>query len=74
MQLDEARELRRELERIEAAMRRIKDLWEKLPSADDLDGLGDVVCEIASAMDDILEKAAQLPKPDAVAFGKGRPQ
>jgi hypothetical protein len=39
--------------------------WEKLPRADDL---GNVVCDIASAMDDILEKAGQLPKPEAVVF------
>jgi hypothetical protein len=74
MQLDEARELRQELERIEAAMGRIKAVWDQIPSADDLDALGDVVCELASAMDDIAEKAGQLPKPDAVVFGKGRPE
>jgi hypothetical protein len=74
LQLDEARELRQELERIEAAMHRIKALRDQIPSADDLDGLGNVVCEIASALDDIAEKAGQLPQPDAVAFGKGRPE
>jgi hypothetical protein len=74
MQPDEARELRQELERIEAAMGRINDLWEKLPRADDLDGLGNVACEIASALDDIVGKLGQLPKPDAVAVGKDRPQ
>jgi hypothetical protein len=74
MQLDQARELRQELERIEAAMGRINDLWEKLPRADDLDALGNVVCEIASAMGAIAEKAGQMPKPDAVAFGKDRPE
>jgi hypothetical protein len=74
MQLDEARELRLELDRIEASMRRIKDLWEQLPSANDLDELGNVVCEIASGMDDIVEKAKQLPKPDEVVFPNDRPK
>jgi hypothetical protein len=74
MQLDEARELRQELERIEAAMGRIKALWDQIPSADDLDALGNVVCEIASALDDILEKAGQLPNTDVVAFARDRPK
>jgi hypothetical protein len=33
-----------------------------------------VVCGIASALDDIAEKAGQLPQPDAVAFAGQRPK
>jgi hypothetical protein len=74
MTFDEARELRKELERVEALMVRIKDLWEQIPSADDLDALGNVAFDIASAMDDIAQKARQLPKPDEViAVVRNRP-
>jgi hypothetical protein len=59
MRLEEATELRKELERIEAAMGRIKALWDSLPGADDLDGLGNMACDIASAMDDIVDKAGR---------------
>jgi hypothetical protein len=74
MKLDEAKELREELEQIEATMVRIKALWGQLPSAADLDALGNVVCEIASAMDDIVAKARQLSKTDeVVAVVRNRP-
>src|SRR5262249_35815824 len=55
--IDRAREFRQELERIEAAMHRIKALWlsEDFPCADQLDGLSSSVAGIEADMKSIVE-------------------
>jgi hypothetical protein len=63
MNLDLARELRQELEAIEAAMQRIKILAEELPTADELENLADVVRDISSPLDNIVQQAERLPSP-----------
>jgi hypothetical protein len=76
MDLNEARELRQELEAIEAAMERIKGLWlsEDFPTADDLKDLANAAGGIASDMEGIIAKDKQVPSADdftelAVALG-----
>jgi hypothetical protein len=64
MDLHEARELRKELESVEAAMLRIKALWQELPTADDLDALGQAVTDIHATMAAIKEMGT--PGPDVV--------
>lgn len=66
MNLDEARELRAELNAIEATMQRIKDLWlsADFPSADDLDDLARTVGGISAQLEGIPAKVEQLPTDD----------
>jgi hypothetical protein len=61
MNLERARELRQELEAIEAMIQRIKALAEELPTADELENLADVVRDISSQMDNIVHQAGRLP-------------
>jgi len=64
--LNGARELRQELEAIEATMERIKDLWlsNDFPSADNFEDLARAVGDISSEMDSIQEKTEELPTAD----------
>jgi len=66
MNLNEARELRQELEAIEATMERIKDLWmsNDFPSADNFEDLARAVGGIRSEMDSIEDKAGNMPTAD----------
>ena len=66
MNLYGVRELRQELEAIEATMERIKDLWlsSDFPSADNFEDLARAVGEISSEMDSIQEKTDELPTAD----------
>jgi hypothetical protein len=61
MNLDRARELRNELEVIEATMQRIRTLAAELPTADGLENLADVVRDISAGMDNIVQQAGELP-------------
>jgi hypothetical protein len=61
MSLDEARELRRELEAIEATMERIRDLSRELPGPDDFNDMETSLGNIDSTMDAIIEKDGQIP-------------
>lgn len=66
MNLDEARELRKELEAIEAAMERIKALWlsNDFPCESELKRIQERVGSIESTMDDIKSKTDSLPLRD----------
>jgi hypothetical protein len=66
MKLDEARELREELEAVEATMRRIKELWlsDDFPSGEQLEELARAVGNIAASMEQIQEAADKLPTAD----------
>jgi hypothetical protein len=63
MNLDQARELRYELDAIEAALLRIQALWQsdEFPTAEELENLTEVVRDISSGMDNIVRQAEQLP-------------
>jgi hypothetical protein len=68
MNLGEARELRKELETIEATMERIKALWvsQDFPSPDDVAELDKTLCGIVSTMEAIKETAEELPTTNCV--------
>ncbi|HEX4589783.1 MAG TPA: hypothetical protein VH120_07630 [Gemmataceae bacterium] len=66
MNLNEARELREELENIEAAMNRIVAKAAELPCADELEDLEKAVGNIESSMDSIIEKAGELPAAESL--------
>jgi hypothetical protein len=66
MNLDRARELRQELDAIEATMQRIKVLAEELPTADELENLADVVRDSSSHLDHIVQQTEKLPAPTGV--------
>jgi hypothetical protein len=63
MQLEEARELRQELEAIEATTQRIKALWNsrEFPTPDTLEDLSKPVSSIECSMLGIIEKSNELP-------------
>jgi hypothetical protein len=77
MTLDEARQLRQELEAIEATMKRIQALWhgqdfkkafasEAFPDATNLEDLDQVVGNIRGNMEAIIGKADELPTADSL--------
>jgi hypothetical protein len=70
MKLDEARELRKELETIEATMERIKDLWcsNDFPSSENLEDLARGARGVVSSMKGIEEVSSSDTFPSAVDF------
>ncbi len=68
MNFNEARQLRQELEAIEATMKRIRKLWlaREFPSAKELKDLQDRVESIEFTMNSIIQKAGRLPSADDV--------
>ena len=68
MNLNDARQLRQELEAIEATMKRIRKLWltREFPSAKELKDQQDRVESIEFTMNSIIQKADRLPTADDV--------
>jgi len=68
LKLDDARELRQELEAVEAAMIRIKELWnaEDFPSIDQLGELASTAAGINSILDDLVAKEERIPSANSL--------
>jgi hypothetical protein len=76
MRLDEARELREELEAIEATMHRIKELWndKSFPcGGGDIVELGKDFGKVLEVMEAIIEKAGEMPTGAVITPEPDRP-
>jgi hypothetical protein len=69
MTIGEARELRGELEAVEAAMLRIKELWASpaFPCLAEVEELVGAVEGVAGSMQDVIERAGELPTTDQLS-------
>jgi hypothetical protein len=68
MTVDEAKELRQELEGVEATMLRIMELWASpgFPAAEEMEELSKELSCVEATMQSCIDKAAEMPAADEV--------